>query len=105
MAKLRRIVWHRLTRRELGVLSALAAADGVLLVAIAYGLTRRAAELALSLIPSYSAMFLVLVATLACFAERRRVSWWLVIAVAFGGPVAAGAGLHCAGRWSSPPKP
>jgi hypothetical protein len=103
LGSLRELLWHRLTRRELGVLFALAAADAVVLLAIAYAVAVAATDVALPLIPTYGTVFLVLVATLVCLADRRRVSWWLVCAAVLGGPVSAVAVLGCARRPHSPP--
>jgi hypothetical protein len=89
VAKLRRLLWNRLTRRELTALRLLAALDSAVLVATAHGALTGNPALVPLLLPTYSSLFLVLVATLAVFAERRLVSWWLAGGVLLAGPLAA----------------
>lgn len=103
MRKVQRLLWHRLTPRELTMLNVLAAGDGVLLLAIGFGALAGDEAVALSLITSYSAVFLVLVGSLAAFADRRRASWWLVFAVMASGPAGALVALRGCRPISRPP--
>lgn len=93
MANLRRLLWNRLTRRELTALRLLAAVDSAVLVATVYGAVTGNPVLVPLLLPTYSSLSLVLVATLAVFAEPRLVSWWLAGGVLLAGPLAAAVAL------------
>jgi hypothetical protein len=99
MREPRRQLWHRLSRVQAAVLTAVAALDGVLLLAICYAALRSRPDLAVLIAPTYSALFLVLAGSLARFAERGRASWPLVAAVMLVGPFGAIVALR-AGRRS-----
>jgi hypothetical protein len=89
MNRLQRQLWHRLSQRQVAVLSSIAALDGALLIALGYALVTSQAELVLGIAPTYSALFLVLAGSLVSFAERGRVSWSLVTSILVGGPLGA----------------
>lgn len=99
MREPRRQLWHRLSREQTAVLSAVAALDGVLLLALCYAALRSRFDLAVLLAPTYSVLFLVLAGSLVRFAERGRASWPLVTAVMLVGPLGAIIALQ-AGRRS-----
>ncbi|MBA3263468.1 MAG: hypothetical protein H0T69_13560 [Thermoleophilaceae bacterium] len=81
-------------------MTAVAALDGVLLLALCYAILSSRAELVLLIAPTYSALFLVLTGSLARLAERGHVSWPLVTGVMLLGPLSAGVALRL-GRSSS----
>jgi hypothetical protein len=76
------------------VLSAIAILDEGLLLALAYGIVSAEGELVLVLAPTYSVLFLVLVGSLAAFADRRAVSWVLVTGIVLVGPLGAAVALR-----------
>jgi hypothetical protein len=93
VAKLRRLLWNRLTRRELAALRLLAAADSSVLVAAAHGALTGNTALVPLLLPTYGSLSLVLVATLAVFADRRLLSWRLAGGVLLVGPLGGALAL------------
>jgi hypothetical protein len=102
MAKLRQLLWNRLTRRQLIVLRLLAALESAVLVAAAYGAMTGNTAFVPLLLPTYSSLSLVLVASLVVFAERRLMSWWFAGGVLLVGPLAGAValGLCRPGRWT-----
>jgi hypothetical protein len=98
MNRLQRQLWHRLSQRQVAVLSGIAALDAALLIALGYGLVSAQAEVILAIAPSYSALFLVLAGSLTCFAERGRVSWSLVTSILLVGPLGAAVVLRLCRR-------
>ena len=93
MKKLRPQLWHRLGRRQVTVLTLVAALDAVLMAALGYAILTEKHELVVLVAPTYSALFMVLACSLAAFAERRLVSWPLVSAILLLGPVGAAVAL------------
>lgn len=84
-----RLLWHRLSRRRLVAVRALAAVDTLVFAALAVAVGTGSTSLLLMAAPTCGVLFLTLVATLAAFADRGRVSWQFVCAVLTGGPVLA----------------
>ena len=94
MKKLRPQLWHRLGRRQVAVLTVVAALDAVLLGALAYSILVASSELVLLVAPTYTVLFMVLACSLGAFAERGLVSWPLVSGILLAGPVGAAVALR-----------
>jgi hypothetical protein len=94
MKKLRPQLWHRLRRRQVGVLTVVAAVDAIFLGAIGYGVVTARSDLLVVVAPTYSVLFMVLACSLAAFAQRQLVSWPLVSGILLLGPVAAAVALR-----------
>jgi hypothetical protein len=101
MSKLRSQLWHRLGRRQVTALTFVAALDGLLLIALGYGVVTAKSELVLLVAPTYSVLFMVLACSLAVFAERGLVSWHLVSGILLIGPLGAAVALRLCRRSSS----
>ena len=93
MKKLRPQLWHRLGRRQVTVLTVVAALDGVLMATLGYAILTAENELVVLVAPTYSVLFMVLACSLAAFAERGLVSWPLLSGILLLGPVGAAVAL------------
>lgn len=93
MRKLRPQLWHRLPRRQVTLLTVVAAVDGVLMAALGYAVLSGSSELVVLVAPTYSALFMVLACSLAVFADRGLVSWLLVAGILVVGPLGGAVAL------------
>jgi hypothetical protein len=74
MEAIRRQLWHRLTSRQIGVLTSIATIDGALLIALAYGILSAKGEVVLVVAPTYSLLFLGLACDTWCRGNCSRAS-------------------------------
>jgi hypothetical protein len=89
-----RLLQHRLSPRRLAAVRALAVAGALASGALAYGVAAGRPSVLLLAAPTCSVLFLLLIATLAAFAEFGRVSWQFVCAVLAAGPALAPLLVH-----------
>jgi hypothetical protein len=94
MNKLRPQLWHRLSRRQVAVLTLVAGLDGILLAALAYAIVSARSEFVLLVAPTYSALFMVLACSLGALAQRSLVSWPLLCGILLVGPLGAAVALR-----------
>ena len=100
MKKFQPQLWHRLSRRQVTVLTVVAVVDTAVFAVLGYGIASARSDLVLLVAPTYSALFMILACTLGAYAHRGLVSWPLVSGILLVGPVGAAVALRRLGRAS-----